>query len=391
VSISGTPTLAQGNDAPAPRSLAILPTVNKTDRPELSSMVREALYRGLAPLPYQDRELAQVDAFLSQLAIERGTPPDQLPLEAMTDPKLADCVVYSQLTSVSRFYLLLYSHVTVELDFMMVDTRTRVKLYLNHFVIRDRQMNPFISLPGLLESSLFTLWHLRPDEFKKAVDDGAENIAKQLPAPHYDLAAGPTLRLTEAEVSIDRLILREGDRITVKAKGTANCRSTFSIGKLAKDQPLVETTPGIYSGVYEVKNGDNAPYAVVEIQLQLPNNGESIAYPIANHSFAIDTTPPPRGRIVQSSSVPGERGIYLDLSPIRLLPLGHDDEKYTYVVYRRTAGESAFQKIGETEAPNYHDATMDPSKVYEYFLILIDKAGNVGSHGPVFKYDPMHR
>ena len=142
IALKGNPSVDLLAKIPeAPHSLAILPTLDLTGRPGLRPLVREALYEALSALPYRDRELARVDGFLSALAAQLNCTPDQLPPEALAHPQLADCVVFSKVTDVGRFFFLLYSHIYVELDFVMADTRTRQIVYRNRFRILNRRFS----------------------------------------------------------------------------------------------------------------------------------------------------------------------------------------------------------------------------------------------------------
>jgi hypothetical protein len=107
-----------------PRSVAVLPTTDVSGHADLLPQLRKELFTGIAALPYEDRELKVVDDFLATKAASQGIAPDKLEPAAMADPKLADCVIYTQLEQVSRLYLLLYAHYRFELSLVMVDNRS---------------------------------------------------------------------------------------------------------------------------------------------------------------------------------------------------------------------------------------------------------------------------
>src|SRR5688572_1296683 len=48
-----------------PVSIAILPTTDASNHPELTKPMRKALFSAIAPLSYRDRELSDIDEFLN--------------------------------------------------------------------------------------------------------------------------------------------------------------------------------------------------------------------------------------------------------------------------------------------------------------------------------------
>ncbi|MCL5269469.1 MAG: hypothetical protein M1457_02695, partial [bacterium] len=314
VSINADPFVNQAamNDR-SPHSIAILPTTDASGHPQLRAPMRKALYSALAALPFDDRELSTVDDFIARKAVQRNCTPDQLPQELLTDAALADCVVYTEITNVSRLFLLVYSHYRIDLNFLIADTRTRHVLYRNRFIFHDRAAAPPFDVVGLLGSSAFALWHLRPEELQQAMDDGARKIAAVVPLPRFDAASTPNLRLTDVQVQAPRDLLREGDSVSVRVEATPNCRSTFALGRVARDLPLVEVSPGHYLGTYIVRAGDNTPYAMAEVQFRSAADNEALTYTDTRHPFAIDTQPPPRARVSRGRRLDADSGMYLDL------------------------------------------------------------------------------
>lgn len=65
--------------------------------------------------------------------------------------------------------------------------------------------------------------------------------------------------------------LRAGDVVTITARGQTKGRGTFSIGDIVKDEPLVESAPGVYVGKYTVRRGDQIAKAPVSVDFVGPD------------------------------------------------------------------------------------------------------------------------
>lgn len=374
-----------------PRTIALMPTTDASGHPDLAEPMRKALERALAPLPYQDRQEDAVNEFLSRTAARLGCGPTQLPPAAMVDPQLADCVVFSDIERISRVYLFLYAHYRLDLNFAMWDARTRRIIYQNKFVFYDRAWVPTFDIMGLFGSSILSLWHLRPSQLQETLDEGAQKIVKELPTPKLELARNGNVELSEAQVVTPFQVLTVGSQVNVYVKGTPHCKVTFSIGRVARDIPLQEETMGRYHGVYKVVAGTDLGYAVVEVHMALPDGSQKLDYTVEKAPFAIDTQAPPRARVARSWPANLRPGIYLGLE-LEAEDTTHNRElPDDYVIYRQVAGTAKFDEIGVSHDKVFYDATNDPNKNYEYYIVTRDRAGNCSQVGPITLITPQAR
>lgn len=386
--VSGEPYIAEDlGDVEPPRTIAVLPTTDKTDHPELATRMRIALYSAITRLPYQDIELGMVDAQLARIASKLEVPPEELPESARALPSVADLVVFSQLEHVGRFYILLYGHTRIDLNLALVDTRSRKILYRNRFIIHDRIGGASVSLIGLAESMLLTLWHLRPVEMGNALERSAVKIAEALPETPMYAAASSQLRLAGVEIDLPSQTLNAGDVVRIVASGTPRCQASFSIGTLTDDTPMVETAPGLYIGRYEIQPGDDTPYAVVSVQLSDPDQRETLSFTADEQSFAVDTNPPPRARIVRYWPADDNQGIFLEIKPRRELG-AKEASSFTFHVYRRRQNGALedlgnFVNIGSSDSLVFHDQTVEMPGAYEYYIRAEDSAGNLSRPGQI--------
>ena len=355
--------------------------------------MREALYRALSDLPYQDRELLEVDTFLARVANQLGVRPEELQPEAMAHPQLADWVVFTKIRRVSRLYLFLYSQIRMDLDFDLVDTRTRQVFYRDRFVFRNRRLVPFYSLPGIANALISSLWHLRPEELTETMEEGTEQLAEAIPLAHFDAAAGEGgIRLSDVEVTVPGEVLIVGDRIDIRAYGSQGCEAFCSIGNVARDLPMTEVAPGLYQAAYVVRTGDQTPYAVVEVQLKHHTPEDVLDYVAAEQPFAIDTQPPARATVVAARWGNAEGGLQLQLEVgVEGHSAADDDPPVLFYIYRRTGGEKTFEWVGATGELNFRDAEALGGRTHDYYVITRDKAGNFSAPGPLIRFTiPPH-
>lgn len=385
-SLHGQPTLNKAQiQAHPPRSLAILPTTDETKHPGLAIVVRRELFSAITPLPYDDRELTEVDAFLAAKAARLGVRPDQLKPEEMADPQLADCVFYSRITRISRLYLLLYAHFRFDMDLELVDARSHQVLYRNHAIYYDRLGSPaYVTLPILgplalvdvAGNSVKSLWHLRSGRIEMIFRDSAKEIAKTLPPPGF-VAMTPdrAMRLTSVQVIKPFPILGAGDRLIVKAQGTPGLRASFSIVKIAQDVPMRENTPGSYFGFYDIRQGDNAKYTIAVVRLA-GQTGAELRYEAGDQGLAVDTTPPPRARVVSEGRRFLRSGVFLSFAVNPAEAAQATDKVLEYQLFRRIGGQGNFTKIATSKEREYHDTGVHKGEAVEYYVITRDQAGN---------------
>lgn len=390
-SLHGKPFIEQATfDNSPPHSLALLPTTDVSGHPKMAVAVRQALFGSVARLSYMDTDLKLVDDFIAKIAAQQGIPPEKIPPETLADPKLADCVAYTQLQRISRLYLILYAHNRFDLDFVMVDTRTRHIIYRNHFVFYDRISSPVFSIYdfiGMFMSSVQSLWYLRDDQVVETLEKGAKEIAKALPAPKFEYPESKNLKLTEVKVTTPGNVLGPGMRVVVEAKGTPKRIVTFSLGRIAHDIPMEENSAGHYMGIYTVKAGDNTAYAAASLRMKVDTGDEKIEYTVKERTFAIDTQPPPRACVSKCGQHLFRAGVFLTLA-LNEDDVKKNDESVEYYIYRKVTGNARarFEEVGVTRNRTFHDATADADQAYDYYVVTRDQAGNFSEPWKVVSY-----
>jgi hypothetical protein len=84
--------------------------------------------------------------------------------------------------------------------------------------------------------------------------------------------------------------LRAGDTLTVTMHGTPGGLAAFDIGPYVTNQPLNETQPGIYSGAYTIRAGQN--FAGAPILGHLNAHGVDAPQGVSKTTVSVSTQPP---------------------------------------------------------------------------------------------------
>jgi hypothetical protein len=72
-----------------------------------------------------------------------------------------------------------------------------------------------------------------------------------------------------------------GQQVVITAEGSPQAKATFSFAEFASDQPMTEVSPGVYRGVYVVRQGDDIVNPSVEVFLA-KSGGKTRAQKVAN-------------------------------------------------------------------------------------------------------------
>jgi hypothetical protein len=362
--------------ADPPRTLAIAPFENATGVADAAPKLRRAVYGALAGLDYTDVELSRVDQAVSQRAMQLNVPPDEVPPQEIAIPDLADAVVFGRVEHVSRLFLFIYGQYRIDVSLALYDTDTRQQLYVNRYVVRNRRWTIPTSPLGIGQSLLQTLWFMRGTELEKSFGEVAQEIAVRFPKPPAQVGE-KGLFIDRVQVDVARESLREGDRVLVRVDGSPGKQASFSLGPRVVDQPLRETTPGQYGGLYVIRKGDDARYVYVRVRLQNPDDGNDfVELDAHDQHIRIDTQPPVAFAVHTWARLPGARGIAITFGPEDRTSPAVDDVPVAFHIFRGRVGEGALAYLGTTQETRYTDPDAQPGVAYEYAIVAVDSAGN---------------
>jgi len=157
------------------RTIAILPFNNQTDNEEISTILREAVFRNLSLKGYDLIKLKQIDQRLKMASYHTQD------INTMGNYKLgkileADALMHGTVTKCSKLFSVIYSRVTIGAELELVDTVDSKTIWkANHEELTHSgtpPMSPFSIPEKIIESSI----NVRD----KVIGDTADTLAQKL-------------------------------------------------------------------------------------------------------------------------------------------------------------------------------------------------------------------
>jgi hypothetical protein len=172
-----------------PKSIAILPFGNQTEVEDLDEFVRATFYGHLAPHPYKDIELHEVDRKLKRYNLMNYEKLSQVSAKRLGRILRCDAVVIGEVTEFQRVYAGVYSQMAVGASITIWDTRSGKKLWSDEHVTRHHEGGVPLAITDLAMISIRSGLNLRDSEKVKTVDELSRHLISRLPVPDTDINA----------------------------------------------------------------------------------------------------------------------------------------------------------------------------------------------------------
>jgi len=208
-----------------PKSIAILPFGNQTEVEDLDEFVRATFYGHLAPHPYKDIELHEVDRKLKRYNLMNYEKLSQVSAKRLGRILRCDAVVIGEVTEFQRVYAGVYSQMAVGASITIWDTRSGKKLWSDQHVTRHHEGGVPLAITDLAMISIRSGLNLRDSEKVKTVDELSRHLISRLPVPDTDIN-GKRFKL----VSLKRLTKKKNST----SNSTPNRTKLRSLKKITK-------------------------------------------------------------------------------------------------------------------------------------------------------------
>lgn len=166
-----------------PKSIAVLPFGNKTEVEDLDEFVRATLYSHLAPYPYKDMELNEVDRKLKRYNLVNYEKFNRASAKRLGRILRCDAVVIGEVTEFQRVYAGVYSQLAVGAAITIWDTRSGKKLWSDEHVTRHHEGGIPLAITDLAMISIRSGMNLRESEKIKTVDELSRHFISRFPVP----------------------------------------------------------------------------------------------------------------------------------------------------------------------------------------------------------------
>ena len=241
-----------------PRTVAILPfsydpEINESRRPDI--ILREVFFNYFSYLGYTDLPLHTVDLKLAP-TIKAGDNLNNIPNSELKKMLGAEAVVRGHVINATNFTAGIYAETSIKAKIEMLDLRTDEVLWETE---HNELNNSSIATPSVID---MIRGQTANSEVKEAYHKTAESfilkILEKVPDP---------ARIRQSEVRLPQIVsieaniqgnnkLQPNDLIYVSMEGEPGLTAHFDIGSFKTGILMKEVSPGLYTGSYRIKNGD---------------------------------------------------------------------------------------------------------------------------------------
>lgn len=356
-----------------PRLVAVIPFVNQTgntteeEEKGAEYVVRTAFVNHFTTRRYETQRTIVTDRLLQEKGLVKPEDIAKLSPAKLGEITKADAIIYGDITHFNKYYVGLYAQIAVGARVRMVDAKSGELLWEASDVSRSHSggfaTDP-LGLVIILASNAYALRHI---EVVRSSEELFRDLVETLPrASIGDAVRPPAIAMFVNDSATQTK--KAGDQIKVGLQGDPNMLATFDLGQYRPGLVMQEIQPGIYTGTYTVKPGDNGEKLLVVGHLS-DRKGLGTDWEDALGPVNLDTNPPavPAGLTL----VGRDKAISL-----RWKANGEPDLA-GYKLYRSATALTGYTPLISSETPAFVDQKeLTNLKPFYYRLSAFDKAGN---------------
>jgi TolB-like protein len=161
--------------------VGILSFTNKTNQPDLPELVRAGFYGHFSPLPFNDRELGDIDRTVELLQKNQKKILHELSSKDIGALLGAQALVYGEVTKFTKVYAGVYSQIGVSAKIKIVDSQNGKTLWEDSYDTRfhegDIPLNQILAVFSLVK----TYANIRSTQELRTIDDLCRNLVDRIP------------------------------------------------------------------------------------------------------------------------------------------------------------------------------------------------------------------
>jgi len=349
-----------------PRTVAVLPFVDRSGSREGAQAVRKGFYNHFSSLPFKDMEIYQVDRLLAKAGLTDPEVVSKKTPQELGGILGVDGIIYGEISNFDKFFAGIYSQVAVGAEIKLYDAKTGHFLWSGQHVTRIHEGGIATTPVGIIATVIAAAMNVRDIQLLRACDDLFRDMVKTVPVPTLAEALQPPV-ITLLTQDTKGMPKKAGDEIRVVIQGTPKMQASFDIGDYRRGIEMKEVEPGGYLGVYRVLPGDNIENAIITGHL-LDDAGLRTDWVDAIGSVTLDTTPPAKPA--------GLAGVGRNQVVLLKWAKNMEADLAGYRIYRSETPLTGFTELAKTEFTEFKDPGLVNSKKYYYRLSAVDRAGN---------------
>jgi len=166
-----------------PKSMAVLPFINKSAEEKIDELVRISFYSHFSARPYIDIELHQIDKKITNHKGIDADMPSKADLKKWGQMLGCDAIIIGEVNQFKRIYLGVYSQIKLAAYISIWDTKTGQKIYDDQHVVRSHEGGVPFHLAEVPLIAIKSGLHLLEKEKVRAVDELCRYLTGRIPAP----------------------------------------------------------------------------------------------------------------------------------------------------------------------------------------------------------------
>lgn len=178
-----TASLLKLHEGGLPLTAVILPFENLTPQEDLHTIVRETFCGRFGAKNYHDYELNEVDRILEMYGRTHSQRWQDLSHQALGELFQADVLVYGKALEYKKYFLGIYSQISLAVGIEMVECRTGEVIWEKALLKRSHDGGIPFSLFGIVPASLRSGYHLREETTLALADQISRELVESMPDP----------------------------------------------------------------------------------------------------------------------------------------------------------------------------------------------------------------
>ncbi len=241
-----------------PKTVAILPFVNKTSNPDAAEVVRKMFFNFFSSMRYFDIEPHKVDSVLKERGLYKNIVSGaEVSIQEIGRVLEVDAVISGEGTSFGKTFALLYYDFYAGLKARMVNCETGNLVWESHDEVHEREGSLPTSPIGLAASVVKNIVLVNLDQMEDVSVSSVlcSKMINTIPNLSEMKESGPGIQVLVHNGA--GKLLRPGELLKVVLIGKPGQIATCDLPPVISDFHLDEKEPGIYVGAYRVKPEDS--------------------------------------------------------------------------------------------------------------------------------------